>query len=522
MSRLLWFHGGLPAAILCVAVLGLPTNGFAQPIAQIDTNDVRGLYNPEGFSPFRPGTTPPADLPANVDVNAVRQGLTTAARDAQALYDSLIAQDRRISGLRQYTGSLLRLQVRADQLSRSINNRAALEQSLPELRQIDTEWRQLSYQLKQFRGLDRTSTNLIAQLDRTSEQITKTLQIGPGVDYRELVIHTNSLATAVDRLIQDIDYSYGRTNEGRQLVTSGQTIKQQAMHIANGAFQQFDHDHLVADFQVFQRSWSAYLDSLRKFRDPLIDRDVQQVSEFERLVLASLRMEQRLDRSQLAYLASQLTSDVDEFFSKAPLKMLMRLPEANRALSTADAFYGNFENFVDVVNRGENRESLQDTFVYINDAWEDFVRVYRPLQSAEAQQVLSMIEKNMIVLRDSLLIQEDFDRRQAMDLASQVSALAMFIERDTNNWLRKARLPNASQIQRDVARYRQNAEELHAAISGGANLREIRQLCEKTFEDWRRVYDHIINCRESERASLASSSSQTTPALIQLRSVFGQ
>ena len=505
----------------CAAILALASSARGQDAGRIDSNDVKELFSPNGFNDHRRSAVP-VTLPANVDIEAIRQSLSSASRDAHTLYHELRAQEAGVPGLLQYTGNLLRLQVNAESLAERITNRRELERHLADLQQLDAQWRQLSYDLGLLPGLDRQSLALIRQLDQTSDQITARLKIGQSVDYRDLVMKTSGLASAVDRLIQDLDYVVGRTSEGRQLITQGQTVKQQAAHVAGGAFQRFEHDHLVSDFKLFQDSWSSYLNKLRRLRDPLIDKDVQNINAFEREVSSLLRMEQTLDRSQLIYLVGQLTRDVDAFFSKAPLKMLMRLPDADRALSTADAFYGNFENFVDVANRGANRADLQYTFAFIDEAWQDFARVYRPLQSAEAQQVLSAIEKDVTVLREALLIQEDVNRRKASELASKVATLAMFIERDTENWLRKARVPNASHIQQEVARYRESADDLHAAISGGASLREIRQLCDATFDGWRRVYEHIINCRTSERASLAASSSQTTPALIELRTVFGQ
>jgi hypothetical protein len=491
-------------------------------------NELRRLYDDtsRGFDDVRPQTfgpsAPATALPSNVDIDAVRRGLDAAARDANDLYRSLDGQSRYVPAVRQYLGGLVQLQSTAGGLSSRIRTVDDLKRYLPELRALDSDWDTLSYNLKRLRGLDSTATGLIARIDQTGDSLGKLLQMGPGVDYREIVLKANSLVTAMDRLIDDIDYQVGRTSQGRQLIYQGQQVEQQARHLSDSAFQQTTYDGLVQDFKLFQQLWSPFAGQLRQLNDKYLDRDAQQVAQAVRDVSTLLRMEQTLDRQQLLYMADQLTRDVDDFFSRAPLKILIKLPQADRALSTADEFYGNFENFVDCVNRGENQSDLQDTFGYIDGAWRNFAAVYRPLNSSDAQQVLNAIEKDVNVLRDALLIQGGFDRAKAADLAALVENLSGYLERDTRSWLRKAQPPYAAEAQRDVTSFRQHAQELHEALVANANLREVQQMSDDLFDNWRRVYGHIIKCQTSERSSLAATSSQTTPALVELRTLLAR
>lgn len=463
----------------------------------------------------------PAALPANVDINAIRRGLDSATRDAVSLYDALNAQVVYIPAIRQHQPDVLRLRANAENLSRRIRTVEDLRRSIADLRTLDSDWRAVSYYLKQLR-LDRTSTDLIARIDATDDQLGKLLQIGPSVDYQALVQKTSALRTAIDRLIEDIDYEFGRTPEGRKLIIEGQRVQQQAAHLSDTAFQQDAYEHVKADFQLFQQSWTPFVANLRKLSSRYIDRDVQQVAQVEREVSGLLWIEQTLDRQQLIYITDQLTRDVDDFFSRAPVKLLMKLPDARMALSTADEFYGNFENFADCVNRGENQAELQDAFTYLDGAWKSFAKVYRPLNSADAQNVLNAIEKDVTELREGLLIQEGFNRTKAAELAALIENLATYLERDTKSWLAKARPPYAAQAQRDVTDFRYKSRELHEALINGAKLADVRVMNDALFDNWRRVYGHIIQCQTSERPSLAATSSQTTPALVELRTLLAR
>lgn len=512
-----------PAAAAVLAA----SSTLAQAQQPYNANEVIDLYNQQNIfddsarRSFGPATES-VTLPNNVDLNGIRRGLDAAAADARALSDSLNAQVRYVPAVRAYLADIVRLQALAQSISRRASTKADLERAIPDLRQLDSDWRLVSYRLSQVRGLDRTATDLIKRLDATGDQLTKMLQIGPSVDYRALVQATASLSTAISRLVQDLDWEIGRTNEGRQLVLDGQRIQQQAAHLSDTVFQQDSYDHIKQDYSLFQQFWTPFLAKLRTVNNRIIDRDVQQVAQAEREVAAQLRLEQTLDRQQLLYMADNLTRNVDNFFENAPVKMVMRLPEANRALASADAFYGMFENFIDCVNRGENQGDLQDAFGYVDSEWNTFSRVYRPLQSTDAQQVLNAIDKDIASLRDALLIQEDFDRRKASELAALVDNLASYIDRDTRSWLAKARPAYSAEAQREVTNFRAGARELHEALVAGANLREIRQMCDSLFDNWRRVYSHIIKCQTSERPSLASTSSQTTPALVELRTLLGR
>lgn len=513
-----WMKPAAAAAVLTAST------AFAQAQDNFNHNEVLDFLERDEFSGSSRSFTPrtPIVLPNNVDVNTVRRGLDAVAKAARDLHQRLNSVSRTVPAVRQYIGNVLQLESRAQNLARQITDRNSLERLLPELRSLDTDWKDVSYRIGGVRGLDRTTLDLIRRLDTTSEQIAKSLQLGQTVDYAALVRMTNALRTSVERLIQDLDWEVGRTTEGRQLIVEAQRVKQTAAHLADTSFQQDAHDHLVEDFRLFQKSWTPFLGKLRALRNQYIDRDVQQVAQVEREVSALLRLEQTLDRQQLVYLADNLTRDVDDFFDNAQLKLLIRLPQSDRALSAADAFYGVFENFIDCVNRGENQADLQDAFSYIESEWQNFSRVYRPLNSTEGQQVLNAIEKDVVTLREALLIQEGFDRHKAAELAALVGNLSYYLERDTQSWLSKARPAFASEAQRDVANFRYGARELHEAIVADANIREVRQMSDRLFDDWRRVYNHIIQCHTSERASLASASSQTTPALVELRSLLAQ
>ena len=152
------------------------SSAFAQA-PPANPNDVYDILNrtqqdfaPERRPTFGPAGIDPAALPNNVDIVAVRRGLESATRDAIALYDSLNAQVRYIPAIRQHLPGVLNLRARAERLSRQMTTIEDLRRSIGELRLLDSDWREVSYYLKQLR-LDRTSSELVARIDATDDGI---------------------------------------------------------------------------------------------------------------------------------------------------------------------------------------------------------------------------------------------------------------------------------------------------------------------------------------------------------------
>ena len=514
---------GTAAAAMLTAGLAVAQPGTAPSI--YNDND---LLNQNGFgntspTPFNPmGAGPQTTLPANVDVTAVRRGLQSAATDASALYDSLDRQSRYVPAIRPLMADVIKLRARSARLANSIITMDDLTRALPDLKALDGDWRLLSNKLKLASGLDRTTLGLVTALDATDDALARSLQLAPSVNYRDLIQQTSALSSAMDRLMDDIGYELGATSQSRELILQAQKVSQQAKHLSDFAFAQTDYDHLVQDFKLFEQFWAPLASTLRTLDNRWIERDVQRVQQTERDITATLLLQQTLDPQQLVFLTQTLQADVDTFFGKAPLKMLMRLPESQQALPTADEFYGVFENFIDCVKRGETREELIDAFRYIDGSWKGFNRVYRPLNSTEAQAVLTSIDKDIATLRGALLITEGFDRTKASELAATIENLAGHLQRDTQSWLSKARPAYQSEAQREVGDFLAHARELHEAIATGVNMREVRQMSDALFDSWRRVYGYVIRCQTGERAYLASTSSQTTPALVELRTLLAK
>ena len=517
---------GVVGPLAAAACLFAGEAAFAQNGNKYDQQTIDLLNQPQDFSgqgrAYGSSATSAFPNPSSIDLAKLTRTLNDYSRMSSDLYVALDTQVNRVPAVRSLLTDMIKIRARASLLSQQIRANSDISVYGRDLQGLDSDWRLLSYKLNSARGLDRNTMTLIQQIDTTNDSLSKLMQGGPSVSYRDLIQQTNALVSNLDRLLQDIDWELQRTPQAQSLILEGQKVRQQAAHVSEYAFQQTEYNHLVSDFKLFQQVWTNYSSKLRVLNNRIIERDMQQISENDRNITALLYIPATINREQLLQLTRNLQRDVTDFFDRAPLVMLIKLPNPELALPSADEFYGVFENFIDVVNRGENLDSLVDAFRYIQGSWSNFARVYRPLKSTDAQQVLNAIERDVQTLSGALLIQEGFDRSKASELAATIVNLAEHIQRDTDSWLNKERPNFSSDARRETLAFVQNAHELHEALAGNVNMREARQMSDALFESWRRVYSYIIQCRSSERSFLAANSSQTTPAIVELRTILSK
>ncbi|QDT36602.1 hypothetical protein [Stratiformator vulcanicus] len=498
-----------------------PTAGFAQ----VDDRAIIQQYNMQGFGdgferpdPFAPTLSIQQN---NVDVARVRRDIDTFSRLSNELYTELDRMRDRLPAVRNRLADVLRLRARSRLLADRVTNYSQLQQYLTDIQGLDRDWRQISYDLRAVRGLDRNAIRLIDELDRANADISTALKIqNPTLDYRQLVLTSAELRAGMSTLRDDIDIELGRLTNARNLLLIANQAQQQAAHFAGLTLEKVSRDELANEFKRFERVWTELETGVRAYNNRYVERSVRRVRDSESRLRELLLIPQEMDTADLIYTTRTLERDVNDFFNKAPLMVLMRLPEASVALPTADQFYGVLENFVDNVERNQTPEDIIDAYGYVEDAYRSFERVFRPINSEDAQVVLNEVEKNMRSLQSAMLIEEPFDRRVAGEIAAELENLSMHLDQDVRRWLSRSRPPYRDQALRDVQNYVANARALHETVVTGGNVRDIKQRADQMWNDWIRVYQHITKCDTSERPYLARTSSRTTPKLVELRTLL--
>ncbi|MCA9073166.1 MAG: hypothetical protein KDA84_29790, partial [Planctomycetaceae bacterium] len=401
---------------------------------------LRNNLGSPSLSPNSPSVSPSRLTSPTREMLEARRVLADVTRDADSLAVLLNEDMRRVPGVRPYLDDVLRLRARVAILaerSRRFNDHRDIH---PDLQELDRDWRLLSYRLAQLRGLDTRTITQIQRLNTFAKELGRAFEIDIQLDRQELLRKTAALSADLHNLMDDIEIEVPRSQQQIDLLLRGRRIEQQARQVANTVADTGDYQTVTGQYREFQRVWYPFATDLRPLNNRYLERGVRRVNEVDGSIHELLYLPQQMDREKLVYLSGVLQRDVDDFFVRAPLKLMINLPNSDRVLSTADEFYGVCENFTDVVKRGENTQQIIDAYHYIEDSWRSFSGVFRELKSQAAQQVLAEIGNNIVALGHALQVtggghDGGYDRHNALEIAASLDNAARHLENDIGRWL---------------------------------------------------------------------------------------
>lgn len=395
------------------------------------------------------------------------------------------------------------------------------QQVLVEIQDLDATWRELAYRLGNVRGLSRATLDRVASLNQINNDIDNAIGISPQLNNRDLWAKTNDLALDLRNLIEDVQVELG-AREAQQFLLSLSRARQQVLNIASMLEQSnVDTDMIRNEYARFQQMWYPERVKLQEYDSRYFERSLRRITQTDGEIHQLLLLPTKVDSQQLLYLTSALRKDIDEFFDRTSLKLLMHMPRADRVAVVASEFYGVCEHFIDEVNSNTKYDQLVDSFRYIEDAQRDFADVFYDIESDEALAALHQIEVTIETLSSALQVQrDDFDRQGAIDLAANVETMTDQLEWVTKRWFSQDRQSFANACLQEIAKMKQQTAKLNQDLVRGAPLSQLRTQSEQLYDTWRTVYNYLVKCQTSDRANLGRLSSRITPALVELRTVL--
>ena len=373
-------------------------------------------YKPSGLD-LPP--TPQLNI-SRINVNEVKDTLEKFSADSSALAISLNRVMYQVPGIREYMADVLKVRARSSILADRIHRNSDLTLIAAEYGEIDQLWRVVSHQLEQVRGLDRNSKNLIASMNASDRKLGDLLQTGPQLKRTELLRQTSALTNALSILVEDIEIELSREPKRFELVREGQQVEQRMIQVSNLIIDRQSYDSIKREYLAFRDSWNSFATHLRPYHNRILNRGIQRVVQQDRSIQELLWLPQDgANLQEIAHLTESLKRDVDEFYRRATLRLLISLPPANY-ISTSDEFYGTVENLIDTVNHNESTSDLITSFTYIDQSWKDFSALFHSVESPAALQLLDKVDNSINALRIALRIQEPSD---SIDLAKLVVSL---------------------------------------------------------------------------------------------------
>jgi hypothetical protein len=481
------------------------TNGFM--------DDFNNRRIPAGANPDR-GT--PTD-----EIRALRPLIREFSDEATQLGFDLNDEVRKLPQIRQLYTESIKLSAYAVSLDKQVSRVNDHQLVMPDIEKLDATWRELAYRLGNVRGISRVVAERIGSLNQISDDIDNSVAIAPQLNRRDLYDKTYELAQDLRNLGEDVQVELGN-REAQPFVLAINRARQQVVSISQMLEDnRVGNDQVVDEYKQFQTVWYPERAKLQEYQNRYFERSLRRITQTDGEIHQLLLLPTRVDTQQLLYLTSALQKDIDEFFERTSLKLLMHMPRADRVAGVASEFYGVCEHFIDEVNGNAKHDQLVDSFRYIEDAQRSFSDVFYDIDSDEALASLHQIELTIEALSASLQVErDDFDRRHAIDLTSQVESEIDQLDWAAKRWFTRDRQSFSDQCLREIASMRQQTDALNQELVRGATAEQLRGRTEQLYNTWRTVYNYLVKCQTEDRPTLGRISSRLTPTLVELRTAM--
>ncbi|MCA9038166.1 MAG: hypothetical protein KDA91_23740 [Planctomycetaceae bacterium] len=519
--------GRVVLAAMLTVTIGSAALGQTDPrIGRADTNfDSLGrmLTDPGMTTPGQsirgPGylnSPPQVDL-SKVDQRVVANLLKEAVVESDRLYTALDADYRRNPSLRPLFQDLFKLQSQAKRLNQDLANRVPLQDVLVNFRMLDSDWRNLSHQLSQTAGLSAQTRESVDRINRIDQEVGKLFSVEPTLDRGALLSELSTMNNALRVLVDELEYDPNTDRTTQQLIVDVRKLQQQTSRIESMVWDNISHKMLVDEYTRFSLMWSTTLERLRPLgSNRYIERQVRYLVDSENKIQQLLWMENKSNRAQLKQTAVALMRDVDEFYNRTALKLLLNVREPAAALQTANDFYGTVENIKDLIDRNESDANIVDAYQYVEEYGYTFIKRFDGLNSQAARIVLREIEDGIHTLRTELNLSgtvTQIDYRSLIQLAASLENLADHMDYDVKDWLNKDRQSFRAEALRASQNFASRCRRLHLMVEAQEKMSTLQKEADGVYQDWLVIYRYLSQCRTEDRTHLAQLAREVTQAI---------
>ncbi len=453
------------------------------------------------------------DINPNIDYTKVNQQVLTnlvkeAVDESTRLYQSLDADYRRnpTAPLRPLLSQLLQMRAQASRLNQALIDRIPLQQIVVDFRQLDSDWRVLSHRLAQTPQVSNASRDSVDRIDRIDREIGKLFQVEPTLDRKGLLQQLARMESSFSILVDELRFDANGGSKVMQMEADARKVQSQVIRIEDYIYSQARYDQIVNEYSRFTRMWGVLLDQLRTLDNRQIERQVRAIADANNMIQDLLWMETTADRTQLKQITSVLTRDVNEFYNRTNLTLLLSFKDRTSVLQVADDFYGTVQNFKDLLDRNESDAQLIEAYRSVEEYGNRFLQTFGRMNSSVARIVLGRIEDGIASLRGELNIAgtvTDIDTRDLLTYAASLENLAEQLDYEVRHWLNGDRQTFRNEALQASSAFMQRARKLHTLLQGRPTQQELTRETEALYNDFGKIYNYLGYCRTSDRSTLA-------------------
>jgi hypothetical protein len=357
--------------------------------------------------------------------------------------------------------------------------------------------------MSQARGLSAATTQSLQRIDRLDREIGKLFQVAPSLDRRTLLQQLSSLENSLFNLADELQRD---VNTPAQLITSTRKLQTQAARITSMVVDEYAYERIVSEYNRFDQAWLQLMPQITAIRNSYVERTVQRFTAANYNVHELLWMDTTTSRAQLKQTAESLIQDVDEFYIRTSLLLLLNFKNATQTINIASDFYGTIQNFRDNLERNENDAQIVDSFRYIEEQGAVFLQTFRQMKSQAAIVVLQEIEDGIDALRRELNLGSSspaIDNSRLEPVVASLEDLADQLDLDIRQWLNSERPAWRNEAAAASAAFVKRAQRVHRLVDSNTRPTDLQRDVDGLFTDWKSLYSYLERCRTTDRQNLA-------------------
>ncbi len=452
-----------------------------------------------------------------VDVSLLKTMATRFARYAAQLNRQLEAEYRNNPALRGLIADSLKLRARTAMVVQDLERSTPLERIGPSIQQVDRDWRQLSYAISQLASLGADSRKTVDRLNQTGREIEAQLQLKPQVNRQELLAQIVALTADFDNLIDDLDLELGSNSQSSEVIRKARRAMQETNYLADVVVDRSSYDRIVREYQAFTRSWQTASADLSRINNRYVKRGVRRIAVGNDNLGQLLRLDQKPNRTELSQLTSGLMTDIDEFFTRMPLLLVLKVKDKHSVIDVSDRFLTACRDFEKCVEQNSPDSRLRDCYREMETASRTFFQTFEATPSKSARTFLADIRYDLSTLKSLTHSSTgNYQYQTAVDLAGKLETLTDHLSYDVNRWLQSSNVSFRDVARRDAQQLMQNARKLHNSLLSRASKDRLQAEVNAVYQDWRRVHGYLRQTPDSERQHFADLATHITDSLYDL------
>ena len=177
-------------------------------------------------------------------------------------------------------------------------------------RELDTRYRQLSFNLQAIPGLSRQCTRAIQQCDELCAAMGKQLNIQPQYDRHALHDVMMMAATYMQALSDDLQIAVVSENQCQRLTHDLRLLRQQLITEA-GRVDQTSYDEMVERYAQFIGPWRVFSNQVYTINNPHLNRRLDRISECGEQTYHLLRMQPPVSAQDLIATSLRLQQNLE-------------------------------------------------------------------------------------------------------------------------------------------------------------------------------------------------------------------